>query len=71
MFSTTWIFIGLLVGMLVVAVFEPPVRKDLQLPTPDDDSVFKTESGCVKFKSEEVPCTPEATSLNFVASQHK
>jgi hypothetical protein len=57
--------------MLVVAVFEPPIRKDMQLPTPNDASVFKTENGCVKFKSEEVACTAEATSLNFIASQHK
>jgi hypothetical protein len=30
-----------------------------------------TTSGCVKFKSTEVPCTSDATSLNFIASQHK
>ena len=71
MLSITWIFIGLLVGLLIVAVFEPPIRNDLQLPTPDDKSVFKTGNGCVKFNSEEVPCTAEATSLNFIASQHK
>jgi len=71
MFSISWIFIGLLVGMLIVAVFEPPMRKDMHLPTPEDTSVMHTTSGCVKFKSTEVPCTSDATSLNFVASQHK
>jgi len=71
MFSLSWIFIGLLVGMLIVAVFEPPVRKDMHLPTPDDSSAMHTGSGCVKFKATEVPCTDKATSLNFIASQHK
>lgn len=71
MFSTTWIFIGCLVGMLVVAVFEPPIRKDLQLPTPNTKNTFKTQTGCVKFRTEEIPCSSEATSLNFIASQNK
>jgi hypothetical protein len=29
-----------------------------------------TGKGCVKFVAKEVPCTPDKTSLNFVAS-HK
>ena len=71
MLDVFWLFIGILVGLLVVAVFIPPNQKDNQLPTPDDESEFHTKTGCVKFKAEEVPCTDDATSLNFVASQHK
>lgn len=71
MFSLTWIFIGALVGLLIVAIFTPPDRKIPALPTPGDDESFHTQSGCVKFKAEEVECMPSATSLNFIASQHK
>ena len=71
MLSVTWIFIGLLVGLLLVAVFSPPKRKDPRLPTPEDNRLFHTESGCVTFKTTEVPCTEEARSLNFIASQNK
>jgi hypothetical protein len=71
MLSVTWIFIGFVVGLLLVAVFSPPKRKDPRLPTPQDNSLFHTETGCVTFKTSEVDCTPEARSLNFVASQNK
>ena len=69
MFSSIWIFIGFLTGMLVVAVFVPPARKETNLPTPNDNLKYHTESGCVKFKTQEVACTPKTTSLNFIASQ--
>ena len=62
-------FVGMLTGLLVSAVFIPPNQKDNQLPTPDDKTEFHTKSGCVKFKAEEVECTPEASSLNFIASK--
>ena len=71
MLIPAWIFIGFLLGMLVVAVFEPPARKDVHLPTPNDHEPVYTGSGCVKFASIEVPCGPAASSLNFIASQHK
>lgn len=71
MFSISWIFIGVLTGLLVVAVFIPPARKDMHLPTPEDKDTYFTGSGCVKFKAEEVPCTKDATSLNLIASQNK
>lgn len=56
-------FIGLLVGLLVVSVFRPPPRKIPALPTPDDNEPFGTQTGCVKFKATETECTPTATSL--------
>jgi len=71
MFSIAWIFVGAIVGMLVCAVFAPPRRNDPKLPTPHTKKVFHTPTGCVKFKTHEVECSRDATSLNFVASQHK
>jgi hypothetical protein len=71
MLSLTWIFIGALLGLLIVSVFTPPDRKVLGLPIPNTQDVFFTQSGCVKFNTKEVPCTDSAKSLNFIASQHK
>lgn len=71
MISIMWTFVGALVGLLVVSVFTPPDRRVPALPTPDTDDSFRTETGCVKFKTEEVECMPSSTSLNFIASQHK
>jgi len=67
--SYSWLFIGILVGMLFVAVFTPPARKDIQIPSAKTHTRFKTNVGCVKFKSKEVPCTEDSTSLNFMAEQ--
>lgn len=69
MLSIFWLFVGMLTGLLISAVFIPPNRKDNQLPTPGDKGEFRTKTGCVKFKSEEVECTPEAKSLSFIASK--
>lgn len=58
-----WMFMGMLVGLLVVSVFRPPPRKIPTLPTPDNTEPFFTMNGCVKFKAREEECTPTATSL--------
>jgi len=71
MLSLKWIFVGVLTGFLIVSVFVPPARKDMHLPTPDDKDTYFTGKGCVKFKTEEVQCTKDATSLNLVASENK
>lgn len=71
MINLFWLFVGAVVGMLLVSVFTPPKRNVPTLPTPDNDSVFKTPKGCVKFTVNEVECTSDSTSLNFIASQHK
>ena len=71
MFSLEWIFIGVVTGLLMVSVFIPPSRTEPRVPTPNTKQVYKTSSGCVKFKTHEVPCSQEAMSLNLVASQHK
>lgn len=71
MISLLWLFIGFVVGLLVVSVFNPPVRPNMNLPTPNCKTVFRTKSGCVRFKTNEVPCSNEVDSLNIIASQHK
>jgi hypothetical protein len=71
MISIPWLFAGILIGLLIVSVFHPPIHSDKGVPYPGKSNRFYTESGCVKFTSKEVPCSSKATSLNFVASQHK
>jgi hypothetical protein len=71
MLVAAWVFIGFLLGMLIVAVFQPPLRKQLRLPTPNSKEVLHTGVGCVKFKTTEVECTPAASSLNFIATLNK
>ena len=69
MIEPYWLFVGILTGLLVVSVFIPPNQKDNQLPIPNDGSKFHTKSGCVTFKTEEIECTDDAKSLNFIASK--
>jgi hypothetical protein len=69
MFVLFWLFVGVLTGLLVVSVFVPPNKKNQELPTPRDTSVFHTKDGCVKFKSEEVECDGTQSSLNLLASK--
>ena len=71
MLSLLWLFIGALTGLLVVSVFIPPIRNELQVPIPGVSIAMHTGTGCVRFKTKEVPCSDGATSLNFIASQHK
>ena len=71
MISVFWAFAGLLTGLLITAVFNPAVRKMPAVPTPHDDSIHQTGTGCVKFKTEEVSCDGSESSLNVIASQHK
>jgi hypothetical protein len=71
MISVPWLFAGILLGLLIVSVFHPPVRANKGLPLPDNPNRFYTETGCVKFQSKEVPFTDKPMSLNLLASQHK
>lgn len=64
-------FVGVITGMLLVSVFTPPNRNVPTLPTPDNNQIFKTPKGCVRFKSEEVECMSSSSSLNFMASENK
>lgn len=66
MISLMWVFIGAIVGLFVVALFDPPLRKQPMLPNPETTETFHTKSGCVKVVAEEVSCTPDAVSLNVI-----
>lgn len=61
----------MLVGFLIISVFAPPFRKDLDVPTPGTKDMFHTSHGCVRFRTQSVPCTDSATSLNLLAAEHK
>ena len=69
MFVLFWLFVGVLTGLLIVSVFVPPNKKNQELPTPSDNSIFHTKDGCVRFKSEEVECDGTQSSLNLLASK--
>jgi hypothetical protein len=69
MFEVKWIAVGVIVGMLIGTVMVPPTRKVKVLPQPHDSSTYQVDTGCVRFVSEEVPCTAEPDSLNLLASK--
>lgn len=71
MISVFWVFVGFLTGLLITSVFNPPARKLPSVPTPGDKGSIDTGTGCVKFKTEEVPCDGKEVSLNVIATQHK
>ena len=71
MFELRWVTAGLIVGLLMATVFVPPTRKLKTVPAPNDSSVYHTDTGCVRFVSEEVPCVQGADSLNLLASLGK
>jgi len=69
MFEAKWIVAGVIIGMLIGTVMIPPTRKIKVLPQPHDSSTYHTDTGCVRFVAEEVPCTAEPDSLNLLASK--
>lgn len=69
MIELRWVVAGVILGMLIATVIVPPTRKLKVLPQPYDNSTFHVDSGCVRFVSEEVPCTAEPDSLNLLASK--
>lgn len=71
MFSLISFFIGILSAMLVVSVFNPPIRKIAELPSPAYKKVYSTPTGCVIIHSSEIGCTDESVSLNLLASKDK
>jgi len=71
MIDLRWLVAGLILGMLMSTVFIPPTRKLKSVPAPNDSSVYHTDTGCVRFVSEEVPCVEGADSLNLLASLGK
>ena len=69
MISLQWLFAGVIVGLIVVSVFEPPKRQIASVPLPNDNSIYKTKSGCVTIKASEVACSLDAVSLNVIAGK--
>jgi hypothetical protein len=61
----------MLTGLLLISVFTPPFRKNLEMPTPNSKDVFHTPHGCIRFRTQPVQCSESASSLNLLASQHK
>lgn len=68
MIEARWVIAGAILGMLISTVIIPPTRKVKTLPSPHDTSSFHTDVGCVRFVSEEVPCTADPASLNLLAN---
>jgi hypothetical protein len=56
MISLLWIFVGVVVGFLVVSVFTPPPRIQTGTPEPGKENKFNTPLGCVQLNAKEVPC---------------
>ena len=56
MISILWIFVGVIVGFLVVSVFTPPARIEEKTPEPGKENKFSTPLGCVHLNAKEVPC---------------
>lgn len=69
MIQLPWLAAGVIFGLLISTVMVPPSRKIKTLPSPNDSSTFHTDTGCVRFVSEEVPCTAEPDSLNLLANK--
>ena len=71
MFELRWIVAGLVTGLLIATVLVPPTRKKMAVPSPNDQGVYHTDTGCVRFTAVEVPCVDGADSLNALASLTK
>lgn len=70
MLELRWIVVGLIVGLLLSTVVIPPTRKTKSVPSPHDRGLYHTDTGCVRFSAEEVPCVSDADSLNLLASNN-
>lgn len=66
-----YVFAGLLAGLIIGSVSAPPTRKVPKAPAPNDPSVYRTETGCVRVQASEVPCPSNPDSLNLLGAQHK
>lgn len=70
MLDLRWIVVGVIVGLLLSTIVVPPARKTKAIPTPHDNGIYHTETGCVRFTAVEVPCVAEPDSLNLLASNN-
>lgn len=74
-FSIALMFVGFLIGMLLVSIYEPVALKKRVLPDVSKPPIImKQESinnGCFRMIPREVPCPAEYDSLNLLSLQHK
>jgi hypothetical protein len=70
MLELPWIVVGIVTGLLLSTVVIPPTRKTKAVPSPHDNGIYHTDTGCVRFSAAEVPCPAEADSLNLLASNN-
>ncbi len=68
MLELPWLVAGVIAGLLISTVLIPPTRKIPAVPEPHDPTVYTTDTGCIRFGTEEVPCPAEADSLNLLAA---
>jgi hypothetical protein len=66
MISLPHLFGGIITGLLIVCVFDPPKRQVPAVPTPNDTDLYHTKAGCVTIKTEAIPCSSKAVSLNVL-----
>jgi hypothetical protein len=60
---------GILTGLVIVCLFDPAKRMVPTVPTPQDNDLFHTKTGCVKISADVVPCSSSAVSLNVIAGK--
>jgi hypothetical protein len=70
MLDLRWIVVGVITGLLLSTVVIPPERKTKTVPSPNDNSIYHTDTGCVRFTAIEVPCVADADTLNLLASNN-
>lgn len=70
MLDLRWIVVGVILGLLLSTIVIPPARKTKSVPSPNDNGIYHTDTGCVRFTATEVPCVAEPDSLNLLASNN-
>jgi hypothetical protein len=63
-----YLLAGVLTGFFMVSIFNPPKRTVPTVPTPGDNGLFYTKTGCVRVRTDEVPCSGSAVSLNVLVN---
>jgi len=61
-----YLFAGIIAGLFIVSVFRPVKHIEKQTPVPGETKKYKTDTGCVIVKSEEVECSNKGISLNVL-----
>lgn len=74
-FSIAAMFIGAVVGMLLVSIYQPMGLKKKILPDVKNPGLImkqeNVDNGCFRLHPHEVPCPVESDSMNLLSLQHK